>query len=76
MLAKNPSAAPGNGLNILHASRQGGEYGTKYSNVFDLVSRKIYLPPVHKEGEAVTMDLAEELSKGPHSVDLPARDER
>jgi hypothetical protein len=57
-----------NATAILSACRQG--YGTKYSNVFDLKSREIFLFHFPEQAAPVRLQLAEELGKGRHFYDL------
>lgn len=58
-----------NGLPILTACQQGGQYATKYASVYDLRSGELYLAPAGAEG--IRLDLAAELKKGGHFYDLP-----
>jgi hypothetical protein len=60
-----------NGLPILQACRQEGQYATKYSNVYDLRSGKIHLTSMGGKEESVRLDIAAELKKGGHFYDLP-----
>ena len=71
MLAANPAPTLANAANILRATRQEGQYATKYSNVFDLKSGDIFLFRFPDQPEAVKPNLAEELKKGRHSYDIP-----
>jgi uncharacterized protein (TIGR03435 family) len=57
---------------ILAATHQNGAYPTLYSNVYDLTSRKMHLYYFHDFDRVVTFDLAEELKKGKHTLDIPA----
>ncbi len=45
---------------------------TVYTNVYDLVNRKIYLYYFSDYEHVVVIDLEEELAKGAHAYDLPA----
>lgn len=47
---------------VLNAVHQGGEYATKYSNVFDLVNRQIYLWYDRNFNQVAIMDLDDELA--------------
>ncbi len=47
---------------LLNAVHQNGEYATKYSNVFDLVNRQIYLWYDRNFNEVAIMDLDDELA--------------
>jgi hypothetical protein len=60
-----------NGLPILRACRQEGQYATKYSSVYDLRSGEIYLASLAGKEEILRLDLATELKKGGHFYDLP-----
>ncbi|MFX0090699.1 MAG: hypothetical protein ACFFBD_02960 [Candidatus Hodarchaeota archaeon] len=51
---------------ILDAVHQGGTYATKYSNIFDLKTREIYVYYNHDFTEFVKLNLIEELAKGAH----------
>jgi predicted choloylglycine hydrolase len=68
-LATPPKPSPANGMEILTACRQRGEFATKYSNIFDLRNGTIHLREFQEENE-VTLNLAEELKKGPHFYEL------
>jgi hypothetical protein len=45
---------------------------TVYSNIYDLKNKVVYLYHFHNFENAVKIDLAEELKKGAHTVDLPS----
>jgi hypothetical protein len=49
--------------NVLDAVHEEGEFGTKYSNIFDLVNRDVYLYHDHNFEKVVRFDLNEELDK-------------
>jgi len=70
-LAKAPEPTVDNGAAILHACLQEGKYATKYSNVFDLKSRYIYLYQFYERNDSVKLNLAVELKKGGHYYDMP-----
>jgi uncharacterized protein (TIGR03435 family) len=57
---------------ILAATHQEGGGPTLYSNVYDLQSRTMQLYYFHDFERAVTFDLAEELKKGRHVLDIPS----
>jgi hypothetical protein len=57
---------------VLDATHQEGRSPTVYSNIFDLVSGKIYLYNVHNFSEVVTLDFKEELAKGKYTIALPS----
>jgi len=59
-----------NGASILHVCLQEGQYATKYSNVFDLKTGDIYLYQFHQHIDSVQLNLAVELSKGGHYLDM------
>lgn len=48
---------------ILDAVHEEGEFGTKYSNIFDLVNREVYLYHDHDFESVVRLNLDEELTK-------------
>jgi hypothetical protein len=64
-----PSAT--NGSKILQACVQPGEFATKYSNIFDLISGDIFLFEFAKSGVEIRLNLAAELSKGGHYYAIP-----
>jgi hypothetical protein len=70
-LAKNPQITAVEGFKILKACRQGGDYATKYSNVFDLKSGDIFLYPFPDRDDEVHLNLAAELKKGAHYYEMP-----
>jgi hypothetical protein len=70
-LAKNPQVTVADGFSILKACRQGGDYATKYSNIFDLKSGDIFLYPVPAGDDEVKLNLAAELKKGAHYYEMP-----
>jgi hypothetical protein len=70
-LAKNPQITAVEGFKILKACRQGGDYSTKYSNVFDLKAGDIFLYPFPDRDNEVQLNLAAELKKGPHYYEMP-----
>lgn len=70
-LAKHPPATVTEGFRILKDCRQGGEYSTKYSNVFDLLSGDIFLYPLPGRDDEVKLNLAAELKKGAHYYEMP-----
>ncbi len=57
---------------ILAATHAEGTYPTLYSNIYDLNRRVMHLYHFHNYENAVTIDLAVELSKGAHTLDVPA----
>lgn len=69
MLAETPQSEVENGVQILDACSQKGEYATKYSNVFDLKSGDIFL--LQDRARKVKLNLALELQKKAHYYDLP-----
>jgi len=68
-----PAISPSieNGLPILNACIQEGEYGTKYSNVFDLKTGDVSLISFGGNREVVKLNLKNELEKGGHYYELP-----
>lgn len=76
MLTHRPESSPTNAIAILRASKQEGQYATKYSIVFDLKNGEVFLyGPPHWE-KPVRMNLAEELKRGGHYFDLPQIEEQ
>ncbi|MGV3773454.1 MAG: hypothetical protein ACO1QB_11170 [Verrucomicrobiales bacterium] len=67
-----PAASLSNGVKILQEARQDGEFATKYSNVFDLRSGRIFIYPDIRNGKHYLIDIAEELKKGGNYYDIPA----
>jgi len=57
---------------ILAATHQEGNAATQYSNIYDLSARVMYLYHFHNFENVVRIDLAEELRKGPHKLEIPA----
>ncbi|MHA2244679.1 MAG: hypothetical protein ACXADY_06885 [Candidatus Hodarchaeales archaeon] len=49
---------------ILKATHQEGTYATRYSNVFDLINRDIYIYQNYNFKDVVKLNLKEELAKG------------
>jgi hypothetical protein len=70
-LAQKSEPTLGNAATILRTAIQEGPYATKYSNVFDLKTGDICLYRFPDQGEAVKLNLAEELKKGGHFYDIP-----
>lgn len=60
-----------NGTYLLRACRQNGQFGTKYSNIFDLASGDIFLFSSPGRDGPVQFNLAKELQKGAHYYDIP-----
>jgi len=71
MLPKASEPSIINGVSILYACLQKGQYATKYSNVFDLKSGDIYLFQFLQKGDSVKFNLSTELKKGGHYYDMP-----
>jgi hypothetical protein len=55
---------------VLSTTHQEGEYPTVYSNVYDLVNGKIHLYHFHDFDSVVVLDVAVEIAKGPHTIEL------
>ena len=55
---------------ILATTHQEGEYPTVYSNVYDLANGKIHLYHFHDFDNPVVIDVAAEIAKGAHTVEL------
>jgi hypothetical protein len=66
MLETNSEPTLTNATNILRACLQPGKSATRYFNVFDPKSGDIFLYPFPKKDIEVKLNLAAELSKGPH----------
>lgn len=76
LLMHRPESSPTNAIAILRASKQEGQYSTKYSNVFDLKNGEVFLyGPPHWE-KPVRLNLAAELKRGGHYFDLPEIEEQ
>jgi len=58
---------------ILDAVHADGKAHTLYSNIYDLDSRIVHVYSFHDFDDVIEVDLAEELAKGDHVVDLPSR---
>lgn len=73
MLAHPPEATVPNGMKILQACKQTGEFRTKYSNVFDLSNGDIFIFPAGADNEATMqkLNLAAEFLKPAHYYDVP-----
>jgi hypothetical protein len=70
MLTPKSEASVENGVKILRAALQNGQFGTKYSNIFDLKSGDIFLFQLAERNHSVKLNLSAELAKGPHYYDL------
>lgn len=71
LVSLNSSPVVTNAAKILDGARSEGDYGTKYSNIFDLRTCEISLFEFSKASTATTLDLAEELGKGRHFYNMP-----
>lgn len=71
MLMNAPEPTVANGVKILRACLQKGQYATKYSSVFDLKSGDIFLFQFPDRDDDVKLNLAVELKKGGHYYDMP-----
>lgn len=69
-LASNPAPTPENAGAILRECLQTGRFATKYSNVYDLKSREIFLYPTPTNASAVELSLDAELKKGEHYYEM------
>ena len=72
MLSTPPEPTVANGVKILRACKQEGEYATKYSNVFDLKTGDIHVFGFSQGADGIRLNLQDELAKGGHYFDLPA----
>lgn len=71
LLAKNLETTVDKGFEILKACMQYGEYGTKYSNIFDLKSDDIFIQISSGLNKEVKLNMEMELKKGGHYYDIP-----
>ena len=71
MLATPPEATVANGVKILSAALQKGEFGTKYSTVYDLRNGDVFLYNLQLDDEPARLNLSAELNKGAHYFDIP-----
>lgn len=55
---------------LLNRTHSDGQYKTQYSNVYDLKRKQIYLSRFHIFQESTRIDLARELQKGFHILDI------
>lgn len=55
---------------VLSATHQEGEVSTLYSNVYDLEKGRIHLYHFHEFETVVVLDVAEEIAKGAHTVEI------
>lgn len=69
-ISQNPTPVVTNAANILDAARSQDEYATRYSNVFDLESGEVFLFLFADGPDPMSLNLAEELSKGRHYYDM------
>jgi hypothetical protein len=72
MLPKVKSATLSEAARMLDFTRQEGVNATKYSAVFDLNTRDIWLYRFPEHSKPVQFSLSRELKKGPHYYDIPA----
>jgi hypothetical protein len=70
MLPNHSEPTVANGVMILRACLQKGQYATKYSNVFDLKSGDISLYQFPEHTNGVNINLTVELGKGGHYYDM------
>ncbi len=57
---------------VLASTHQEGGYPTRYSNIYDLKNRQVYLFHFHNYEEFLMIDLLEEMGAGIHSWDIPS----
>jgi len=57
---------------VLASTHQEGRYPTRYSNIYDLVNRRVILFYYHNYEEYLVIDLVSELEKGERYYDIPA----
>lgn len=70
LIGQDPTPAITNAANILDTARSRDEYPTRYSNVFDLKSGEVFLFLFPDRPDPMSLNLAEELSKGRHYYDM------
>lgn len=70
-LLQDASASVENAASVLKASQQMGDFATKYSNIFDLKTGRIWIYQFPLGDSAAVLDLEKELAKGAHYYDLP-----
>ncbi|WP_457393265.1 hypothetical protein [Roseateles sp. P5_E1] len=70
LLKKDLKPTLENGLPILDASKQQGEFATKYSSVYDLQSGDIVIASSVNPQSSITLSLEKELAKGGHYHDM------
>ena len=75
MLAEVREASVSNVVSVLkeisiHGRYKGGEVGSVESAVFDLTGRKVYLYSKRDFDHPLTLDLDQEIAKGPHTVEF------
>lgn len=72
-ILKNNDVSVGSFRKILAATHQEGQWGgTLYSNIYDINRGLIYVYHFHNFENVVVINLAEELKKGKHVIDLPS----
>jgi hypothetical protein len=71
MLPDHSEPTVANGVSILRACSQKGQYATKYSNIFDLKSGDIFLHQFPEDANSVNINLTVDLAKGGHYYDMP-----
>jgi hypothetical protein len=76
LLEENLSPTLANASKLLKDAIQEGQYGTKYSNVFDLKTGDIFIYRFSHQTNPVKLNLAEELKKGAHYYDIPEIEEQ
>ena len=69
-LASRPAPTVGEGIPILQACMQEGQYATKYSSVYDLKTGQISLISFVGDRQEVQLNLFDELDRGPHSYEI------
>lgn len=57
---------------LLSDTHQEGKYPTQYSNIYDLRNGLIYVYHFHNYENVFEINIEEELSKGEHTIELPA----
>jgi len=70
-LSENSSVELSNAKNILSSCIQIGEYGTKYSTIYDLKTKNIYVYSNTDFENVCILNLEDELKKGEHYYEIP-----
>ena len=72
MLQKCPKLTVDFCRKVLAATHQKGKFCTRYSNIYDLKKKRVYLYHMHDFKNVVVIDLKTELKKGKRTIELPS----